>query len=506
MSKKNLIEFSLNFHTFFTTLQLIDQSISCVKMFELKQTHMNDRFDIVVVGSGPAGIHAAYPLIKAGLKVSIIDGGLDSKRKDKKLNNFLYSSFRETSNAYDLIKKSSFCFNRTYQLLKIKSDIEVIQSLAKGGLSEQWHGICDFFSDEELKKIGLPTKEIQEEYKEIAKIINLKSDTNLDFQCKTLLESTKNISPSKIKLYQVPIAFPYRTNSKIEEFKKNKNFTYIPNQLVTIVRDKKSHVEIESYSIDKSVQLLTRARYLILAAGSINTTRILLRSLGLYNYKTTFLTKAHYITACIYPKIFLKKKTFKKIDSGQLVISGKSTQDNLSPFFIQLYKFNPIVIDKVLKHIPIPKFAALPLLSAFAPALMIADIRFAALETINKYCRLINDGKEDILEICFQESTKEKQDHENQFKNIVSQLKSLGLFPIRTVKDYTTSHYAGGVPYEQKTGKISVDINGRLHQAKRIFVADSSSWRALPSKPPTLTIMANAARIGKNVLRIFPRK
>lgn len=467
---------------------------------------MNSQFDVVIIGSGPAGVHAAYPLIKAGLKVAIIDGGLDSKKRDKNLSSFLYSSFKESSNAYDLIKKSSYVFNRTYQLLKIKSDIEIIQSLAKGGLSEQWHGISDFFSNEELKAIGLPIEEIQQEYKEIAEILKLKSNAKLDFHCRTLLESAKNSSQSETKLYQAPIVYPYKTSSKIEEFKKFKNFTYISNQLVTIVKDKKNHVEISSNSIDKSVQLLTNAKYLILAAGSINTTRILLKSLGLYNYKATFLTKAHYITACIHPKVIFKKRAFKKLGSGQLVISGKDSQDNLSPFFIQMYRFNPLVINKVSKYIPLPKFAALPLLSTFAPLLMIADIRFAAFKTKIKYCRLIKKGKEDILEVYFHESNKEKKNHEDQFRKIISQLKSWGLFPIRTVKDYTTSHYAGGVPSQQEPGKISVDINGKLHQAKRIYVADSASWRALPAKPPTLTIMANAARIGKNVLRIFPKK
>jgi len=463
------------------------------------------QFDVVIVGSGPSGIHAAYPLVKAGLKVAIIDGGLDSKKQDPKLNNFLYSSFRETSNAYNLIKKSSYVFNKTYQLLKIKSDIEIIQTLAKGGLSEYWHGICDFFSNEELAKIGLPPKEIQKEYKEISKIIKLKSNADLDLFSTTLLESVKDKPQTENKLYQVSLTHPYRTGSKIEEFKKFKNFTYIPNQLVTIVKDKKSHVEIESCSIDKSNQLSTNTKYLILAAGSINTTRILLRSLKLYNYKTTFLTKAHFLTACLYPKVIFKKKFFNKLGPGQLVISSRN-HHALSAFFIQLYRFNPQAIDKALQHIPLPKVLSSRLLSKIAHTLIIADTRFPSSESENKYCKLIKEGREDILEIGFKESDKEKKDHENQFRKITTYLKSLQLFPLRTVKDYTTSHYAGGVPYQQKSGRISVDMKGKLHQANRIYIADSSSWRVLPSKPPTLTIMANAARIGKIVLGVVLKK
>lgn len=463
-------------------------------------------FDVAIVGSGPAGVHAAYPLIKAGVKVVTIDGGLDSKKRDKKLSKFLDVSFKQTSNAYDLIKKSSYVFNKTYELLKIKSNIEIIQSLAKGGLSQQWHGISDFFSNKELEKIGLPSNEIQANYKEVSKLIKLKLGANLDFHGRALLE-TANKSNLKGELYQVPLAFPYRTSSNIEDFKKFKNFTYIPNQLVFTVKDTKKYVEIESYSIDKSYKLKTKAKYIILAAGSINTTRILLRSLNLFNYKTTFLTKAHYITACLHPTALFKKNSSKKSGLGQLVISDKGTLKQGGAFFIQLYRFNPLVIHKVLKHIPLPTALALPLLSIFTPSLMIADIRFAAFESKKKFCRLRKrgDGK-DVFEISFQESQKEINDHNNEFGKITQKLHSLGLFPIKTVKDYTTSHYAGGVPYERKPSKISVDSNGKLHQANRIYVADSASWRTLPAKAPTLTIMANAARIGKKVLNNFLKK
>ena len=33
-------------------------------------------FDVIVVGSGPAGVSAAYPLVDAGFRVLMIDGGV----------------------------------------------------------------------------------------------------------------------------------------------------------------------------------------------------------------------------------------------------------------------------------------------------------------------------------------------------------------------------------------------------------------------------------------------
>lgn len=39
---------------------------------EVKPT-VKPEFDVIIVGSGPAGTSAAYPLVKAGLKVLMVD-------------------------------------------------------------------------------------------------------------------------------------------------------------------------------------------------------------------------------------------------------------------------------------------------------------------------------------------------------------------------------------------------------------------------------------------------
>ena len=39
---------------------------------------MSVDFDIIIVGSGPAGISAAFPLVESGLNVLMVDGGKQS--------------------------------------------------------------------------------------------------------------------------------------------------------------------------------------------------------------------------------------------------------------------------------------------------------------------------------------------------------------------------------------------------------------------------------------------
>lgn len=455
----------------------------------------NIQFDVVIVGSGPAGLHAAYPLVEAGLHVAVIDGGLEDLKQATKQSTYTDTNRRETSHAFDLLKERSSIFKKTYDLLKIKSNIEIIQSLAKGGLSEVWHGICDFFSEKELETIGLPTDEILREYKEISKLIKLQFRTPLDLRSRLLLAKAKNNIHMEYTIYQVPQIFSYRTKFFIETLKQFKNFVYIPNQLVYSIKEKRSHVEIQSFSIDKKEESITKTAFLILAAGSINSTRILLRSFKLYNYKTIFLTKANYIVPCLHIASFGKKNDSKKSKFGQLVISSKKTDRDVDSFFIQLYRLNPLFLHKALQHIALPKIIALPLLSALAPYVVIADIRFPAFASKTTFCKLKKEtDKGDILEISFKETHKDLIRHKKEYADISKYLRSLGLFPLRVISDYTTSHYAGGV---------SVDKNGKLHKANKIYIADSSSWKMLPAKPPTLTIMANASRVGKKVLKNF---
>ena len=423
------------------------------------------KFDVVVVGSGPSGVHAAYPLVKAGLRVAIIDGGLDRKRD---------------------------ATDKTYQLLKIKSNIEIIQSLAKGGLSELWPGICDYFTTLELIKIGLPADEILREYKVITKLINLDLTPSLDIQGKSILDSQRNV-------YQLPQAFSYHTSSVIDDLKKFKNFTYLPNQLVLKIKEKREHAEIQSLSINRSIESTTKTRFVILAAGSVNTTRILLRSFNLYNYKTPFLTKGNYMIVCLHTKTLMKKDKSKTGRHGQVAIANND-------FFVQFYKCNPLSLHKTLPYIPLPKTFASFLFQAFAPHLVIADVRFPTFEGKGKFYRLKNGSDGDILEISFHQTNSELQNQKRKLKKIKKKLLSLGLVPLKTIMGDVTSHYANGVPNQDKPGILSTDSNGKLHQAKRIYIADASTWRMLPAKPPTLTIMANASRIGKNVLKKFKKR
>ena len=48
-------------------------------------------------------------------------------------------------------------------------------------------------------------------------------------------------------------------------------------------------------------------------------------------------------------------------------------------------------------------------------------------------------------------------------------------------------------------GRFETSPDGRLAHTNRIFVADAANFSDLPSKNLTMTIMANAMRIGRGI-------
>ena len=77
----------------------------------------------------------------------------------------------------------------------------------------------------------------------------------------------------------------------------------------------------------------------------------------------------------------------------------------------------------------------------------------------------------------------------------------LGVVPYGRIDPGAASsiHYAGTLPVG--TGPAPTRPDGRLEAAPRVYVGDSSSWRFLPAKGLTFTLMANALRVADHVAR-----
>ena len=138
---------------------------------------MDNIYEYIVIGSGPAGVHAAQTLVEAGKNVAVIDVGFNDEHYAKlvpdddfeniRKNNpsqyrfFLGDKF-ESINLSDLNAGAQLTPPRKHlikdvdKFLPVLSDtFKPMESLAYGGLGAGWGLGCYVYSNYEIEESGL---------------------------------------------------------------------------------------------------------------------------------------------------------------------------------------------------------------------------------------------------------------------------------------------------------------------------------------------------------------
>jgi choline dehydrogenase-like flavoprotein len=107
-------------------------------------------------------------------------------------------------------------------------------------------------------------------------------------------------------------------------------------------------------------------------------------------------------------------------------------------------------------------------------------------------------------EVCFEyaPSREEERRRRRRERAFARLLLRLGVVPYARLAPGAASsiHYAGTLPVREAPGEPGASgPDGRLWSAPNVFVGDSASWRHLPAKGLTFTIMANALRVAEHV-------
>lgn len=515
--------------------------------------------DVIIIGSGPAGVHAAWPLVQAGKKVTMIDGGKkatqilenapdknfeDIRRKDPKqwkwflgenLSGIPLSGLSGGLGGGQISGNRSYVTEDADNHLPIKlENAFVIQSLAEGGLGAAWGATSAILSDSELKAMGLPVDDMHRHYDSIRQRIGVSDHWKGDLHASLMLrhyeqkrswferEKIRVMQPmtavltedkglrkatnySDMDYWADPRKSVYRPQYTLDELKLHNNFTYIGASVVETIFEDAEGVSVRFRSLPDGTRSSRRGRVVILCAGAVNSARILLRSLNLYDTPTSFIGKPHVLTACLHPKTFGKPGPKERLSLCQIVVTDEMQRDGCTAGAAQLYSYRSMQLFRLLSSVPLPAPLALQFLAMLSPSLVIADIRFPALPyAANRLSLQRKNSTEDCVCVSMHKDPADLRLRHKSLKRLKKGLRTLGLLPIKTLnlEEASTSHYAGTIPFsEEPKGPISTDCNGKVHGMQHVFVADASVFRCLPPTPHTLTIMANANRIGEGVLQ-----
>lgn len=524
---------------------------------------MSFDFDVIVVGSGPAGVSSAFPLVEAGLRVLLVDGGrevtlsppaspyLVSRAVDEnqwewmvgkdyyalqnvdavspKLRVPIHAPVFEGFNASNKINASGFV---------------AVGSLAQGGLTNAWGCGVARLSPYELSNFPFSPSEIESSYAVVARRVGVSGAMHDDLSeyfglddwadpplqmdalhsrlLKRYSKKKSDVSALGMRMGRSRVAALgqdrgarkacdltgnclwgchrralYSATEDLELLKRYPNFIYRSGFVVDRVARTGEYRTVEG--MDKSGHQALKARKIILAAGTLATTRFALQALKLD--KPVAMLACPTAAFMLWLPAALGVKRAPAFGLGQLsfVLSMPGGDNG----FGSLFNTTGIPMAEFVRYLPLRKRYGIDFLKVFLSSCVVGNIFLPGyLSTATLSLRA--DGALIVKGGYRNEVAGLMSFAEKRLRMVFRKLGALLLPMSFTIgRPGSDIHYASSLPMRADPQLGETDASGQLFGLDDIYIADGASLPVLTEKSHTLTLMANADRIARNIVRSF---
>ena len=511
---------------------------------------MSNDPQVIVVGSGPAGVSAAWPLVRAGVRVLMIDASSDDTslaprhsslktfRSDPQrwkhrfgddLSVFASSGDVSPKFATPQARAALAGFGRSIGLTT--SDFFAAGSLGRGGLSRIWGALAVPFEDDELVAFPNGGAGLRASYRAVSRRIGISGGPGGDPDAVTHLPSRSLLTRYRsrhdsggIDLYPAPNAVAktprgergactecglclfgcsegsiYDSAQEIPALQAFDNFAYRSSHRVLALQT--GHGEHVLTVDTGGEQLQIRAPTIVLAAGTLATTDLALRRLRFVNRPVRLLSNPAAAVAFLMPGFVGTQLPHHSFGLGQMFYRQRAQGSAAAGV---IYGADTLPLDPIAARLPLARPFALRLAQALAPALLMTTCYVpGALSQNTLFVRDAGDGNKrmTIEGVQSPEAVAALRTALRGLKRSFLRLGAVALPGSTTIlQPGADIHYAGTLPMGG-TGPHATSAYGELNECSGVFIADGASLPALPAAHPTLTIMANADRIGHEIAR-----
>jgi choline dehydrogenase-like flavoprotein len=531
-------------------------------------------FDILVLGSGPSGVHAAREATLQGARVALVDVGIEDDRyaaltpdrpfhelrqTDPDQHNYFLGESLEGAVPPDgqigaqLTPARQFATRDARELLPLETQgFEAVQSLAMGGLGAAWGAGCAVFATDELARIGLSPDEIKDCYERVAGEIGvsgpadedisehladirnlqapLEPDSNAEKFLAAYLAKRESMIAGGFRLGRPVTAVltrplngrepnPYhdmdfwsdagesvwRPRYTLRNLEQHPDFHYLrPILAERFEENDDGTVLLHGLNLKTKKHETFGAKRLLLAAGAINSARLVLRSSGNFDQRVPILSNPYtYLPTINLPMLGrpARDRRHSLVQLNGIFLPGPEPEDRV---IAQFYSYRTLLLFRLARDMPLPPSLAMLLSRCIASSLLIVAISHADVASPLRWMRLSKraDGS-DCLQIHSERTVGERSKTRRQEWRLLRKLMALKLLPLnlRRLPDGASIHYAGTLPFSDEVRPLGCEAGGRLHGTRSVYLVDGSTWKFLPAKGLTFTLMANARRIAERVTR-----
>jgi choline dehydrogenase-like flavoprotein len=518
--------------------------------------------DVLIVGSGPAGISVAWPLVKAGLAVTMLEANSAELPLSPLATS--YTAWRNNPNRWrdvlgndlkgliadtNVSPKYSTPIGRTVihhgnsfsPELHVENAV-VARASTVGGLSSIWGGFCAAFDETDMKDFPISYKTLATSYGAVAERIGLTGvmDDLSDFlgsdlplqsplplnaparhvlknykphtHCGFTLGQARNAvltapKPGRSACVQCGLCLYgcghksiYNSADEIPELLRFSNFTYVQNAKVS----KLISIGNEEHKIQvilNQTATIVAAKTFVLATGTLNTTALLLDYYGLYGKAVRLLSNPVAGMAFIVPKFICQDFSANSFALGQLSYRLALNADHYATGV--MYGADTLPLNLFASRMPFTKPVSWALSSALAPAILMTTCYLSGEKSNMQLSLNLENGKQ-VLHINGDMPFSTSSELRSAGQKLAAHMAGLGAYSVPgslTVSPPgTDGHLTGTIPMGG-TAPLSCTDDCELSGAKGVYVVDGAWFPSLPPKHCTFTIMANAFRVGEEIAR-----
>jgi len=419
-------------------------------------------------------------------------------------------------------------------------------SLARGGFGAAWAAGVFPFTDDELRDLGLSESELRPHYDAVAERIGVSGDRDdllpffpwspsllppleLDSNAEAILERYRR-SPERFHAAgfflggtrlavctrehrergperYLDMAYwadsdrsVYRPQWTLDELQRTSRFTYQAGRFVQSFYEVGDRVRVRAQRVEDGAEEEHEAAALVLAAGTIGTAWIVLRSLGRYDQAVPILCNPYAYTPMLNLGTLGRPVRDRRHSLAQLTCMLRTSGAGGRTVQAQVFSYRSLLTFKLMKESPLAQRETLRIMRLLIPHFSILGIHHEDRPTPAKrmLLRRGRGSEPDRLRIDYapaQDEITAQQRDERALRRIFLRL---GCVPLRTLRPGhgANIHYAGAFPMSPSGGELTCDTAGRLRATRAVHLADGSVFPWLPAKGLTFTLMAHANRVG----------
>jgi choline dehydrogenase-like flavoprotein len=517
--------------------------------------------DVIVIGSGPAGVSASFPLLAAGMRVLMIDGGgtndvpppegsyLEQRAEALDQSDWMVGAHYHALRAHTAAspKLRTPTHETTFAGFATSNRIHgegftVVGSLAAGGLSNAWGCGVAALSPAELSSYPVDASDMRASYATVARRMGMSGAIHDDLKDYFAIDEWAQPPVVLDGVHQDLITrYPgkrealrklgfrlgrsrvaalssdrgsrlgcdlsgtclwgchrdalYSSTQDLQTLRASPLFTYRPGFIADRIVQRDSFHEV--HATDTSYGGPLHASRVILAAGTLASTAIAMRSLASIpdvrvqtSPTAAFLLWVPRRLGAARRSAFGLGQLSFTVDLGDKAVAFGST-------------FSPtgLPVSEFLRHLPLSRRFGIDLLGDLMSSCIVGNL-FLPGRLSDNTASMRPDGS---LLVRGRSTVEAEHILGEAQKKIGRAFRSIGAWLIP--RSFTAGapgtdiHYAASLPMVFQPRPGQCDHVGQLSGMAGVYVADGASLSELPAKSHTLTIMANADRIGRAIAK-----